>query len=138
MSLLIDLFGYLSIVIHGLTILAQSMAIGGLVFIMVLVRPLARRLEPDAARAIIAGTTRITAWAAAGLAVTELVTVAMQVAILIDTVNLSLLDTLSAGFAVAGLVKAAVALLIAGLLFAFGAMAPWRRASRCSLASPSH
>jgi putative copper resistance protein D len=29
MSLLIDLFGYLSIVLHGLTIVAQSMAVGG-------------------------------------------------------------------------------------------------------------
>ena len=124
MSLLIDLFGYLSIVIHGLTILAQSMMIGGLVFIMLLVRPLARRLEPDAARAIAAGTTLITAWAAIGLAVTELVTVAMQAAILIDTVDLSLLDTLSASFAVAGLVKAAAALLIAALLFARRVKAP--------------
>ena len=33
MSLLIDLFGYLSVVIHGLTITAQSMTLGGVLFL---------------------------------------------------------------------------------------------------------
>ena len=44
MSLLIDLFGYLSIVIHGLTITAQSMALGGVLFIGLLLRPIVARL----------------------------------------------------------------------------------------------
>ena len=37
MELLIDLFGYLSIIVHGLTILAQSMALGGVLFLVLLV-----------------------------------------------------------------------------------------------------
>ena len=44
MALLVDLFGYLSIIIHGLTIIAQSMALGGVLFLVLLARPLAARL----------------------------------------------------------------------------------------------
>ncbi len=44
MELLVDLFGYLSIVLHGLTIVAQSMALGGVLFLVPLGRPLAPRL----------------------------------------------------------------------------------------------
>ena len=42
-ELLIDLFGYLSIILHGLTIVAQSMALGGVFFIAFLARPFAAR-----------------------------------------------------------------------------------------------
>ena len=44
MSLLIDLFGYLSIVIHGLTITAQSMALGSVLFLALLLRPIVAHL----------------------------------------------------------------------------------------------
>ena len=44
MELLIDLFGYLSIIVHGLTILAQSMALGGVLFLVLLARPLLRSI----------------------------------------------------------------------------------------------
>ena len=41
MDLLVDLFGYLSIIVHGLTILSQSMALGGVLFLILLARPVA-------------------------------------------------------------------------------------------------
>ena len=50
MALLIDLFGYLSIILHGLTIVAQSMALGGVLFLVLLARPLAGRLGATGAR----------------------------------------------------------------------------------------
>ena len=46
MALLIDLFGYLSIVVHGLTIVAQSVTLGGVLFLVLLVYPLAPQLGP--------------------------------------------------------------------------------------------
>ena len=46
MSLLVDLFGYLSILLHGLTIVAQSMALGGALFLVFLARPFQASL-PD-------------------------------------------------------------------------------------------
>ena len=44
MALLIDLFGYLSVLLHGLTIVAQSMALGGVLFLVFLARPFAEEL----------------------------------------------------------------------------------------------
>ena len=40
MSLLVDLFGYLAIIIHGLVIVGQSVAIGSVLFLVCLARPL--------------------------------------------------------------------------------------------------
>ncbi len=54
MDLLVDLFGYLSIIVHGLTILSQSMALGGVLFLAFLARPLAPKLGRAGPR-IVAG-----------------------------------------------------------------------------------
>jgi putative copper resistance protein D len=123
LALLIDLFGYLSIVLHGLTILAQSVAVGGVLFLVLLARPLAGRLGP-AGPAIVAGTGRLAAWGALGLLACEAATVGLQTAVLVGTVDLSVLNVLGANFAVAGLVKSAAALVIALVLFGLGPRAP--------------
>ena len=54
----------------------------------------------------------------------EAATVALQSAVLVGTVDLSIADTLHANFAVAGLVKTTAAALIALTLFALGPRAP--------------
>ncbi len=123
MELLVDLFGYLSIVVHGLTILAQSMALGGVLFLLLLARPLIPRLGATG-RIIAGGTARIAAWSAVALMTAEAVTVALQSAVLTDTLDLPLTDVLGANFAVAGLVKTAAAAILAGLLFVRKADAP--------------
>ncbi|HEY8288895.1 MAG TPA: CopD family protein [Acetobacteraceae bacterium] len=123
MELLIDLFGYLSIIVHGMTILAQSMALGGALFLVLLARPLAARLGP-AGESIAHGTATIAAWSAIALLLTEASTVALQTAVLVGTVDLSVGDVLGANFAVAGLVKATAAGLLALLLFTRRASAP--------------
>ncbi|HEY4040982.1 MAG TPA: CopD family protein [Rhodopila sp.] len=123
MELLVDLFGYLSIVVHGLTILSQSMALGGVLFLTFLARPLAPRLGLAGQR-IAARTARIAGWAAIALLVSEAVTVALQAAVLMDTVELSLGQVLTAEFAVAGLVKAAAAASIAFVLLGWRERAP--------------
>ena len=119
MSLLVDLFGYLEIILHGLVILSQSMALGGVLFLVLLARPFALELPGGEG---IARVTRIVAgWAAVALVVCEGLTLGLQASVLIDTVDLSLLNVLGAAFAQAGLVKCAAALLLAlCLLF-------WRR-----------
>jgi putative copper resistance protein D len=109
MELLVDLFGYLSIVVHGVTILSQSMALGGVLFLVLLARPLNL---PD----IAAGTARIAGYAAIALLLSEVATVALQTAVLVDTVDLSIRDALTADFAIAGLIKALAAALLACLL----------------------
>ncbi len=120
MQLLIDVFGYLSIVLHGLTILAQSIALGSVLFLVVLARPLADRIGPDIARR----SARIAAWGAVAMVAAEAATVALQSAALIASVELTLDDALGASFAIAGFMKIGIAALLAVLLFARGAKAP--------------
>ena len=114
MALIIDLFGYLSIVLHGLTIIAQSMALGGVLFLLFLARPLADTLpEGDA---LARRTAAVAGCSALALMVCGLLAVAMQVAVLMDSVGLTLGEGLTAQFAVAGLVKAAAAGVLGAML----------------------
>lgn len=114
MALLVDLFGYLSILLHGLTIAAQSMALGGALFLLCLARPFAPAL-PDG-DAIARRTAAIAGWASVALAVCVGLSLAMQSAVLVETVGLPPRSMLGAQFAVAGLVKIAAAALLAALL----------------------
>jgi copper resistance protein D len=121
MDLLVDLFGYLSIIVHGLTILSQSIALGSVLFLVLLARPLAPRLGRTA---IAATTARIAGYAALALLLSEAATIALQAAVLMDTVDLSLRDALTANFAVAGLVKTAAAASLALVLLGLRERAP--------------
>ncbi len=120
MELLIDLFGYLSIIVHGLTILAQSMALGGVLFLVLLARPLLRTIGTGVARR----TARLAAWSAVGLVAAETVTVALQAAVLIGTIDIGIVTALTAHSALAGIVKIVASALLAGLLFRRGHDAP--------------
>ncbi len=115
MSLLVDLFGYLSIVLHGVTIVAQSMALGGVLFLLFLARPFQASL-PDGA-GLSRRTAVIAGWSALALVACEALTVAMQSAVLMDTLDLPLQGVIGANFAVAGLVKMAAALALAACMF---------------------
>jgi putative copper resistance protein D len=119
-ELLIDLFGYLSIIVHGLTILAQSMALGGVLFLVLLARPLLREVGTGVPRR----TARLAAWSAVGLAVAEATTVALETAVLVGTVDISLFTALTAYATLAGIVKIIASVLLAVLLFRRGHETP--------------
>jgi putative copper resistance protein D len=121
MDLLVDLFGYLSIIVHGLTILSQSMALGGALFLVLLARPLTPQLG---GAGIAAATARIAGYAALALLLSEAATVALQSAVLMDTVDLGLREVLTAQFAVAGLVKTVAAASMAVVLLTLRERAP--------------
>jgi putative copper resistance protein D len=115
-ELLIDLFGYLSIIVHGLTILAQSMALGGVLFLVLLARPLLRVIGTGVARR----TATLAAWSAVGLVIAETVTVALQAAVLMGTLDIGIVTTLTADAALAGILKIVASGLLAVLLFRRG------------------
>jgi len=121
MELLVDLFGYLSIIVHGLTIVSQSMALGGTLFLVFLARSLGSRLDRFG---IAAGTARIAGYAALALLLCEAAAVALQTAVLMETVGLGLRNVLGADFAVAGLVKTAAAAAMAAALLGLRERAP--------------
>jgi len=115
-ALLTDLFGYLSIVLHGLTIVAQSMAVGGALFLVFLVRPMAATLpEGDT---LVRRTSVLAGWSALVLVGCEGLAVAMQVVVLMDSVGLAVQQVLMAQYAVAGLLKAASASVLGVALLA--------------------
>ncbi|PXV60356.1 putative copper resistance protein D [Dyella jiangningensis] len=111
MALLVDIFGYLSVILHGLVIVAQSMTLGGLLFLVFLLHPLSSRLTQgdELERRVV----RLTRWSAWGLLLAELATTALQVSVLMSTVDLPFGNVMQASFAVAGSVKIACALVIA-------------------------
>ncbi|GAC1343703.1 MAG: CopD family protein [Acetobacteraceae bacterium] len=116
MSLLIDLFGYLSIVVHGLTIVAQSVALGGLLFLVLLARPFASGLREGAELA--RRVARLAGWSAVGLVICETLTLGMEAAVLVSTLDLGIGGVLGATFMVAGFVKIVAAGALAVCLFA--------------------
>ena len=123
MTLLVDLFGYLAIIIHGVVISAQSMAVGGVVFLVFLAQPRAWMLGP-AGPAVLRDAVRLTLWGAVGLAAAEAARIALDGAVLTATLDLGLAKVLTADFALAGEVKIAAALLLAALLGMFGGRVP--------------
>ena len=115
MSLLVDVFGYLSIVLHGLVLVGQSMAIGSVLFLLLLARPFQHRLAEGAE--IVRRTARFGAWSAIFLVVCEALALFLQLAVLQTTLDLPVIDLLPANFALAGLVVLAAATALALLLF---------------------
>ena len=110
MTLLVDIFGYLSIILHGLVIVAQSMTLGGVMFLVFLLRPFAGVLSQgkDLERRV----ARLTMFSALGLVLAELAGNALQIAVLMATVNLPFSNVIQASFAIAGAVKILCALLL--------------------------
>jgi putative copper resistance protein D len=117
MALLVDLFGYLEIILHGFVILAQSMALGGVLFLALLARPFAAKVPSG--WVILRRTAVIAGWSAAALVLCEGLTLALQAAVLTDTLDMPVWDVMQADFARAGLVKCAAALLLAACLIAW-------------------
>ena len=123
MALLVDLFGYLSILVHGLTIVAQSVALGGVLFLVFLAKPFESALGA-AGPTILRDTMRVTLIAALALIVCEAATIALQSAILVGTVDLTEMAALGSSSSLAGFVKIAATVVIAAALILRGASAP--------------
>ena len=115
MQLLVDLFGYLSIILHGVTIVGQAISVGSVLFLVFLARPRAWMIGATGT-AVITDTVRIARWALVGLIAGEMATTVMQLAVLVTTTGLELAGAIGADFAVAGLVKIIVALMLFSLL----------------------
>ncbi len=115
MALLLDVFGYLSIVLHGLIIIGQSVSIGGVIFLAALARPLAPSL-PDCGYTITRDSQRIAAWASLGLVIAELLALSVQLAVLSGTLQLPVSDLLDAQSSIASLVKLGATIALGMLL----------------------
>ncbi|HVM78536.1 MAG TPA: CopD family protein [Stellaceae bacterium] len=112
MAFFLDIFGYLSVILRGLVLTAQSLTVGGIAFLLLLARPLAAGLGAGG-ESLERRSRGLLRWSALAFAAAELVSVAVQCAVLMGTVDIGLGDALGADFAIAGLVLSAAGLLIA-------------------------
>ena len=124
MELLVDLFGYLSIALHGVTLASQSIALGSALFLVFLAQPRAWMLGVTGQH-IARDSVRIAGWAAVVMALAEAAGLALPGLVLATTLNMPVADALGAQFALAGIARIAAVLLLAGALFGFGPRAPW-------------
>lgn len=115
MNLLVDVFGYLVIVLHGGVIAAQSIAVGSVVFLAALVRPLGWMFGADERR-LRRGTLWIGLVAALALALVEAARLGLDGAVLTGTLDIPWAGVAGAEFAVAGIAKIAAALLLVVVL----------------------
>jgi putative copper resistance protein D len=112
MELLLDIFGYLTVVLDGVIVALQAAVIGGTAFLALLAHPFAARFGDQA---LVAGTRRGLALTALLLAATLAVALAIHGSALAGTVALAFDDLVGAGFVIAGLARIAAALAFAGL-----------------------
>src|SRR4051812_16848907 len=106
MSLLLDVFGFLTVILRGLTISAQALTIGGIAFLLLLAWPFSAEFGA-AGDEIVRKSRRLLGWSASVLAIAELGFLVMQGSVLMDTAELSLSEMIGADFAIASLVKIA-------------------------------
>jgi putative copper resistance protein D len=112
MSLLIDIFGFLAIMLRGVVVAAQSIALGGIGFLLLLALPL--RGELGAVAPVILERTRrwigLAAWAVVAI---QAVRLAVATATLTETTGLSLAGLWGADYFIAGTLSIAAALVVA-------------------------
>jgi len=101
MRLLIDVFGFLSVLLRGGEIAAQSFVVGGIAHLLFLLGPLSRRLPPEWP-ALWDLSRRWIQYSAVALICIMAVWLSVDSAVLTATTELSLLDLLGAGFFIAG------------------------------------
>jgi copper resistance protein D len=112
LSLFLDIFGYLAVVLRGLSLLAQSFTIGGIAFQVLLWRPLQVKLSADSISVDgrCQGFLRVSAFAWAVLIISSL---CINAAALTGTVGVSWSEAVTADFAKSEFAVAACALCIA-------------------------
>jgi putative copper resistance protein D len=112
MALLFDIFGFLTVVLDGLTMVTLGFTLGGIAFLVLLAEPLAGLLG-NTGEAIIRRSRSTLLFSALGLALAVLARTAAQALVLSGTIDLSLSETLGATFVRAGGLVAVAALGIA-------------------------
>ncbi len=120
MALLLDLYGFLSVVLRGLVLTAQSLTVGGIAFILLLAGPLAVELGPIG-EAVIKRCRVMLGSSAIGLAFVVAISATIEASILADTVDLTMNETIGATFVVSAIAVIAAALAAAELLHQAGA-----------------
>ena len=108
MNWIVTLYGFLSVLMHGLVLGAQSLTLGGVLFFLVVLSPMPK-IDDSIRTSILRWIRR---WALL-LAAAEILYVALDIAILMRSGGFALSAVVSANFVLAGLLSSTSALAIA-------------------------
>jgi copper resistance protein D len=106
MAQLPDIFGFLSVLLRAMTLVAQTLAVGGVVFALLVARPL-RLGDNDSGEVTLCSLRRLVTWAALVLALFQFILLGVNSAALMATAELSLGEIVGANFFRAGAVMIA-------------------------------
>jgi putative copper resistance protein D len=115
-DLLLDIYGFLAVVLHGLLLTAQAVTLGGIAFLLLLTVPMALKFGESGSVMRRRGA-RLLRWSAITGTVAAATSLAFQVSLLMATLDQSLGQSLTASFAICGLVEvvsSGVIILLAG------------------------
>ena len=121
MSTLFDIFGFLSVVLRGLDLVAQSILLGSVSFALFIAAPLASDARREV-RTVAAAVRHCIQWAALAAVIAATANTAVSAAVLASSLDASWREVAGAGFVIAGGVKAVSAAAI-GLLVSLRPMA---------------
>ncbi|RVT95627.1 copper resistance protein [Rhodovarius crocodyli] len=102
MELFLDLYGFLSVVLRALALIARSVTIGTLFYILLLATPLAARFQPGDSALMLDSARRIglrAGWVTLGA---TLLAVSLGLVALMGSLDVGLAQALGAGFALSG------------------------------------
>jgi putative copper resistance protein D len=99
MALLVDIFGLLSVLLSGAAVVAQSLAVGGIAFILLVIRPFDDRLG-ESGTPILKRSRQMIFWSAVSLALIGLISLLVEASILVDTAEISWASAFMAQFSV--------------------------------------
>src|SRR5882757_6474683 len=110
MARLLQVFGFLSVLFRGATLTFQSLAVGGIVFLIVVVRR-----APEDSADVQQTCRRWIRRSALGLAVMQISYVLANSLILRQSADMSLRDVLGANFVLAGMIGIVAAITVVAL-----------------------
>ena len=112
MAQLLDAFGYLSVLLRGLSLAFQSLVIGGVFFILYVLRRQQSSVESEVEKAR-SSCRKAIIWSALALACAQLIAIALNASVLAATTDMQLSDIVGADFFIAGVGLALSALIVA-------------------------
>src|ERR1700740_754069 len=104
---LLGAYGFLSVLLRAAILCCQTVAVGGIIFLLVIARAPQFRRE-----AWLRPACRVVRWAALGFAVSQLFFVTINILVLTSSTDLSVREILGANFVIAGLLGIAAGLVL--------------------------
>jgi len=133
LTTLFDIFAYLSVVLHGLGLVAQTVLVGSVGFVL-LVDVSCRPDRQPGVHAVASGCRRIIQWAALGTVTAVIAATALNAVILGESLDVSGREVAGAAFVASGAIRAAAAAVV-GMIVSLGP--PWPARTRLTIIAAS-